>query len=86
MRKAIEMLEELNKMEFWVEDANCVTDSDPIEYVLECLLKGKEITVGVHKDFRKSHRTHRQTDKLKGCGPSRGGHFLSKKPSPPFRG
>ena len=52
MRKATEMLEELNKMEFWVEDANCVTDSDPIEYVLECLLKGKEITVGVHKDFR----------------------------------
>ena len=52
MRKAEEMLEELNKMEFWVEDDNCVTDSDPIEYVLECLLKGKEITVGVHKDFR----------------------------------
>ena len=52
MRKAIEMLEELNKMEFWVEAANCVTDSDPIEYVLECLLKSKEITVGVHKDFR----------------------------------
>lgn len=52
MRKAIEMLEELNKMEFWVEDENFVSDSDPIEYVLECLLKGKEITVGVHKDFR----------------------------------
>jgi len=52
MRKAAEMLEELNKMEFWVEDENFVSDSDPIEYVLECLLKGKEITVGVHKDFR----------------------------------
>ena len=46
------MLEELNKMEFWVEDENFVSDSDSIEYVLECLLKGKEITVGVHKDFR----------------------------------
>jgi len=52
MRKAIDMLEELNKMEFWIEDDNCVTDSDPIEYVLELLLEGKQITVGLHKDHR----------------------------------
>jgi len=52
MRKAIDMLEELNKMEFWIEDDNCVTDSDPIEYVLELLLEGKQITVGLHKDYR----------------------------------
>ena len=59
MRKAAEMLDELNKMEFWVEDENFVSDSDPIEYVLECLLKGKQITVGVHKDFRNTVRVHK---------------------------
>ena len=52
MHKATDMLDQLDKMEFWLEVDGCQTDSDPIELVLEYLLKGKTVTVGIHKDYR----------------------------------
>jgi hypothetical protein len=52
MRKAIEMLEELDQMEFCIEDECGISDSDPIEAVLESLLQGKSIKVAVWKDYR----------------------------------